>query len=475
LVDAVIILLLIRWIKPVRFGELKWRLVGTAAVLWSAFSLLLVRVYWEAYYQYFYPAWFRSGRILIFVPLVYGLLALLYYTLAFRLPGNPLVIFCVLAGFESMLEHLWGLVGFHILEVPMLKDATPLSILFFAVPEYILYWCMVIGLAALLHIGRRWLVKLRPALYLVLISAALFFPQAALAQGETPADLVSEVNGLRAAQGLDPYQVDPWLMAYAQEHSDYQAATQTSTHVHRDGTLPQDIGLQENVAGGDAGYVTVAVVVNQIWVDWGHRHVMVDYPYGEIGAGIALADDGQVYYTVDIRPAEQAATDTPAQSTPLPFVPYLTSTPNQEGMIIHVVAEGQALWSIAQSYGVTVDEIRQLNSMAADSTDIYPGQELLIRMGVTGTPAQQEITPSGSPQQPEGTSIPFTRTPAPTRTVVPSPSMTAQLSPSDTATPAGAGSATPLRIEVIGGWILLILGIIGLFFVILVGFKRSPK
>jgi LysM repeat protein len=182
-----------------------------------------------------------------------------------------------------------------------------------------------------------------------------------------------------------------------------------------------------------------------------------------------------VYYTVNIRPGNQAATDLPAQPTPAPFTPYLTSTPNQDGMIIHVVAEGQALWSIAQSYGVTVDEIRQLNVMPPDSVDIYPGQELLIRIGVTGTPGLPEITPVETVQPGEETAIPFTATLLPTGTTAPSPSSPPPPSPSISETPASAAPATPLRIETILGWVILGLGTLGLFLVILYGFRRSPR
>lgn len=159
LIDAVLILLLAWRIKPARFRALKWWLVGSAAVFWSLFGFVLVRVFWDSYYRYFYPAGFRSGGILLFVPLVYGLLALVYHWLAFRLPGNPILVFCLLAGLESLLEHAWGLYSFKILEVPMLQEASPLSILVFAVPEYIFYWCVVISLAELSHKGWRWLVK----------------------------------------------------------------------------------------------------------------------------------------------------------------------------------------------------------------------------------------------------------------------------------------------------------------------------
>jgi hypothetical protein len=157
LVDVALILFLTWRVKPSRFRELKWALAGTAALLWSAFAVVRVAVFWNDYYRYFYPAWFRSGGILVFVPFVFGLLALAFHWLALRLPGNPLVTFCLLAGAESLLEHLVGIYGFKILAIPMLQSASPASMLTFAFPEYIFYWCVVIGLAwALQNGGRAW-------------------------------------------------------------------------------------------------------------------------------------------------------------------------------------------------------------------------------------------------------------------------------------------------------------------------------
>ncbi len=105
-----------------------------------------------------------------------------------------------------------------------------------------------------------------------------------------------------------PTRSTPGIMAYAQDHADYIAETQRSSHDQRDGSGPDDAGLHENVAGGDAGYITPYVAVNEIWSDWGHRHILVDYPSGTIGAGIALAADGQVHYVVNIREAGGAFT-----------------------------------------------------------------------------------------------------------------------------------------------------------------------
>jgi uncharacterized protein YkwD len=291
-------------------------------------------------------------------------------------------------------------------------------------------------------------------LVLTMASTSLSFE--ALAANETPYDLVNAVNGLRASNGLEPYKIDPWLMAYAQEHSEYQAATHTSTHVHRDGKLPQAIGLQENVAGGDEGVVTVSIVVNEIWVDWGHRHILTGYSNGEIGAGVALSDNGQIYYTVDIRPGKEAETVSPKQDTPVPFMPNRTSTPDENGSISHTVTYGQTLWGIAQSYGVKIDDLRRLNRLAANSTIIQVGQKLLVRPAYTATPVL--ITETSS---------------APARMANPSPSITALISPVNPGEPASlpSGSATKNM-----GWMAIFaIGPIGVLVVILVVFRRSHK
>ena len=161
LVDVAFVLLLAWRIKPSHFRELKWTLVGTAAILWSIFSVVLVSIFWNRYYQYFFPSWFRSGGILLYVPILYGIFALAFHWLALRMAGNPLVNFCFLAGLESVLEHLWGFYGLKILEVPILQNASPISILVFSFPEYIFYWCVIISAAVLFQSGWRWSTKLR--------------------------------------------------------------------------------------------------------------------------------------------------------------------------------------------------------------------------------------------------------------------------------------------------------------------------
>lgn len=233
---------------------------------------------------------------------------------------------------------------------------------------------------------------------LVLIPVWLSFPVKILAKNENGHDLVNAVNALRASQGLKPYKIDSWLMNYAQKHSEYQASIQTSTHVHSDGSLPQSIGVQENVASGTEGVINVSIVVYEIWVDSLHRGIMVNSASGFIGAGVATSQNGQVYYTLNIRPggqqvnptqgAQNPVSATSAPSTFIPLAPLETSAPREDGSVVHTVGYGQSLWTIAEAYKVTVDEIRRLNGIASDSSDIYVNQTLLIRLAQSVLPTQ---------------------------------------------------------------------------------------
>jgi hypothetical protein len=313
-------------------------------------------------------------------------------------------------------------------------------------------------------------------IFLAAAAAWLVTTQVAFAQSETPYDLVDAVNSLRASYGLEPYQIDPWLMAYAQEHSEYQAEMQSGTHLHRDGVLPWEIGIQENVAGGTEGLVTCAVVVNQIWVDWGHKHILTGYTRGEIGAGMARGDNGLMYFTVDIRPAAGLPTIVPEQGTPEPFAPYATSTPDADGAIYHVVGDGQALWSIAISYGVTVNDIRQLNGIPTDSIVIQVGQKLLIRPASALTTAPAGTQSPAAARTAAQTPIPATRTRAATETREPADTKI----PTDTELPSLASTIVPTSEQInpllsnrqIIGVIGLGFAVIGFVLVIIFGFRK---
>ena len=308
------------------------------------------------------------------------------------------------------------------------------------------------------------------SLFLAALILSALFPPAARAQSESGYDIITQVNALRAAQGLEAYTVDSGLMAYAQQHSQYQADTQNSTHQHSDGSYAWGIGLNENIAVGSAGFMSPYIAVYQIWQDWVHLEPMIGYTSGQAGAGVALGADGNVYYTLNVRAGAPVAqsTSVPLQ-TPLrsqvtaPFVPLITNTPNPEGVIIHIVGPGESLWGIAVSYGVTMDAIRGLNGMAASDTTIYEGQRLVIRKGVQAlSPTPTGAQPTSSPPPPSPTPTP-TRTP--TRAPAPSPTPTAVPSAPLTAfwqdNPGGALLTAAVGMFLGAGLTLLILRLTG--------------
>lgn len=151
LMDVVFIVILSRLINRAHFRRLKWPLAAAGAIFWSVIGVALYQVFWEDYYRYFASNWLRAGGVLALTIPMGVILALVFYSLAVRLPGNPIISFCLLSGLESVLEHLWGLYGFKILDIPLLHGVSPAAILAFAFPEYIFYWCIVIGLAALIR------------------------------------------------------------------------------------------------------------------------------------------------------------------------------------------------------------------------------------------------------------------------------------------------------------------------------------
>ncbi|MGC8856937.1 MAG: LysM peptidoglycan-binding domain-containing protein [Anaerolineae bacterium] len=100
----------------------------------------------------------------------------------------------------------------------------------------------------------------------------------------------------------------------------------------------------------------------------------------------------------------------PAGAAPAGQLPqYLTPTPGPDGRILYIVREGDTCFLVAALHGMTVDQLRALNSKLDAACTLIPGQELLI--GVVnpggGTPT---AGPSPTPATPTVTPTPFTGT-----------------------------------------------------------------
>jgi|GEM_PF-2630359 len=103
--------------------------------------------------------------------------------------------------------------------------------------------------------------------------------------------------------------------------------------------------------------------------------------------------------------------------TPISLV--IVSTPNPDGSIIHIVQYGQTLVMIAKAYGVPISQIRTLNGMPEEISDIYEGQRLIIRVALPPTE-----TPTLTPTTQPPTRTPRNTTPIMTPTPLPSPTAT---------------------------------------------------
>lgn len=93
-----------------------------------------------------------------------------------------------------------------------------------------------------------------------------------------------------------------------------------------------------------------------------------------------------------------------------PAAPRATSTPYPDGSITYIVRSGDTLSTIALMYGVSVDQIRQLNAGSVDNDIIVPGQELVIfppTLAPTATPAPAvaEAPADAAPAPPATTGV----------------------------------------------------------------------
>ena len=257
----------------------------------------------------------------------------------------------------------------------------------------------------------------------LLLAVCLLIPTGVEAAAVSAYDLIVAVNSYRNENDLNELPTNVYLMAAAQNQAVYLANTYGSTppgesegHVGEDGSDATDraeavgytviTGMQvrENWAGVDAS-VSLDSLLNDIWGDANNSNVMLNEYAVQIGAG-ATQIDNMVYYVLNIAvdySVSPASSTLTVESTETPdVVPVEVSAPSSDGSIIHVVEKGQALWSIAITYGVTVDQIRALNGLSENDA-IYEGQNLLVRAAYTATPT---LTPTNTPMPPTRTPIP---------------------------------------------------------------------
>lgn len=264
----------------------------------------------------------------------------------------------------------------------------------------------------------------------------------------SPYDLIADVNALRATYGLAPLETNGYLMTSAQGYAEYLISTGESGH-YANGTpdsraanagysLAAGVDIQECWAAQYSNPQSSTAVYEQ-WNDDEHMAVMLHPNATSVGAGTAQGKDGRTIFILDVSvnfnnpPGKGTVVptrdpnDTPIpgftpQTTRVYVNPVVTSTPNPDGRVVHVVNPGEALWSIANAYNVELQDLIKINNLAATPV-IFPGQKLVINPGPTVTPTASATPTAGPPTatlRPTSTRKP----PRPTRTLEATPTAT---------------------------------------------------
>ena len=295
---------------------------------------------------------------------------------------------------------------------------------------------------------------------LILTALLLRLPQFLVSAKQLPAvsasELISGVNYLRTANGLNALSADSLLMISAQSHSEYQASLGYWTHEGPGGTNETDRAAAVGYGGGESVKCDEAVayasankdvnyIIYDLWGDYSHRDlVLLNSSYIHIGAGVAEGSDGLYYYTVDLcttsgqsvtYPTTTAGDDggdqTVYNAPTSTYAPLTTATPIEDGSIWHLVKAGETLFDISVAYGVSILDIETMNGISPAYQRIYEGQLLLIKVAPTATATPTE---TATPKPPTRTPRP-TRTPLPTR-LTSTPKNTATVTPTATPVPA---------------------------------------
>ena len=227
-------------------------------------------------------------------------------------------------------------------------------------------------------------------------------------------EILQLVNQFRLDNGLPPFQFNGGLASAAQNQANYMAEFMVfSNHTGYGGSTPlsraQAAGysgaVSENIVGGTG----MSARQGLIW--WQnsavHYRTLVTSRYIEAGTGFATNGSENFYVLVvglpsnsDAGPSVQPVDNSPA---PLFITPIVKAEPGEDGSIVHVVQEGQALWSLAAYYEVLLSDLLLYNGLT-DNSFLSPGDEIIIRLA-DGQPPPPTPSPPTSIIVQEGQSL----------------------------------------------------------------------
>jgi len=238
---------------------------------------------------------------------------------------------------------------------------------------------------------------------IVYVIGALSLPQGVRAethsvppQQVSAYELILAMNTLRVAYGLPALVEDPIVNAVAQSTAAIMAANNMSWHIgdvrgrlaaagYGGGSI---VWATENfaVSGGGMGIDEIMAV----WADPDHMRPAVEAAYCNVGAGVAQASNGRIYYVLQAAyvsgqacgssSPSAAGTSQPGSGSgfvPQIIIPVKIATPDADGRIYHIVQPGQSYWAIAITYQITIQDIETWNNISRN-TPLQTGQRLFI-------------------------------------------------------------------------------------------------
>jgi LysM repeat protein len=243
---------------------------------------------------------------------------------------------------------------------------------------------------------------------LFILGAPWVRPQLARAEAVQPApvhqasayELILAMNTLRVSYGLPALIEDPIVNAVAQNTAQIMAANNMSWHIGdvRGRIAAAGYGgggtvwATENFATSGGGWGIDEIMA--AWADPDHMRPAVEPAYCHVGAGMATAPNGRIYYVLQAAyvSGQECGSSSPSEpgSVPQPgsvpnavpgvsqlILPVKIATPDAEGKTFHEVQAGQSFWSIAIAYQITIRDIEVWNNMTRDMP-LKPGQRLFI-------------------------------------------------------------------------------------------------
>jgi LysM repeat protein len=210
----------------------------------------------------------------------------------------------------------------------------------------------------------------------------------------TAYDLIVAMNTLRVSYGLPALVEDPIIDSVAQSTAQTMAANEMSWHIGNVSGRLQSAGYgggakvwaTENFA---EGFHTLDEIM-LVWSDASHMIPAVNAAYCNVGAGVATAPNGAIYYVLQAAyTSAKACGDYKSVGTIKPgsgvtgssvsqvIVSVKIATPDADGKIFHIVQAGQSFWSIAIAYKVTIKDLETWNNLSKDAK-LQIGEKLFI-------------------------------------------------------------------------------------------------